>query len=180
MVSPRRQPRPRRSAAQSWRPVRGGPKRAAAEALKRYHLAAHQGVARAALQRRRGDRNNDAFCCGARVRSWPETEARRCPRFGRDRVESRQNSDIVRRPSLTQCMVRPCVARVFVELAVSGLASMYPAFGWSGYSWPPWISARVRSHYATGLDRASWVTSVRMRREDRTSISSHPLADLGR
>jgi hypothetical protein len=27
--------------------------------------------------------------------------------------------------------------------------------------------------------RAIWVTSVRMRREDRTSISSHPLADLG-
>jgi hypothetical protein len=26
---------------------------------------------------------------------------------------------------------------------------------------------------------AIWVTSVRMRREDRTSISSHPLADLG-
>src|SRR5262249_27491588 len=26
---------------------------------------------------------------------------------------------------------------------------------------------------------ASWVTSVRMRREDRSSISSHPLADLG-
>src|SRR5437762_6313539 len=28
-------------------------------------------------------------------------------------------------------MVRPCVARGFVELAVSGLASMYPAFDWS-------------------------------------------------
>ena len=27
--------------------------------------------------------------------------------------------------------------------------------------------------------RTIWVTSVRMRREDRTSISSHPLADLG-
>src|SRR5215471_10389615 len=26
---------------------------------------------------------------------------------------------------------------------------------------------------------AIWVTSVRMRREDRSSISSHPLADLG-
>src|SRR5713226_3783690 len=26
---------------------------------------------------------------------------------------------------------------------------------------------------------ASWVTSVRMRREDRSSISSYPLADLG-
>ena len=35
------------------------------------------------------------------------------------------------RPYMTQCMVRPCVARVFVDLAVSGLASMYPAFDWS-------------------------------------------------
>jgi hypothetical protein len=38
----------------------------------------------------------------------------------------------------------------------------------------------VRSHYRTGLKRAIWVTSVRMRREDRSSISFHPLADLGR
>src|SRR5258708_16988455 len=29
-------------------------------------------------------------------------------------------------------MVRPCVASGFAELAVSGLASMYPAFDWSG------------------------------------------------
>jgi hypothetical protein len=35
----------------------------------------------------------------------------------------------------------------FIELAVSGLASMYPAFGWSWIgSWPSWISARVRAH----------------------------------
>ena len=34
----------------------------------------------------------------------------------------------------------------FVELAVSGLASMYPASDWSACSWPSWISARVRSH----------------------------------
>jgi hypothetical protein len=80
---------------------------------------------------------------------------------------------------LTQCMVRPCVASGFAELAVSGLASMYPAFDWSICSGPSWISARVRSHYRTGLDWTIWVTSVRMRREDRTSISSHPLADLG-
>ena len=76
-------------------------------------------------------------------------------------------------------MVRPCVARRFGELGVSGLASMYPAFDWSICSGPSWISARVRSHYRTGLDRAIWVTSVRTRSEDRTSISSHPLADLG-
>ena len=76
-------------------------------------------------------------------------------------------------------MVRPRVASGFAELAVSGLASMYPAFDWSICSGPSWISARVRSHYRTGLDRAIWVTSVRTRSEDRTSISSHPLADLG-
>jgi hypothetical protein len=34
----------------------------------------------------------------------------------------------------------------FDELAVSGHASMYPAFDWSAYSWPSWISARVRPH----------------------------------
>ena len=68
----------------------------------------------------------------------------------------------------------------FVDLVVSGLASMYPASDWGMLcSGPSWISARVRSHYRTGLDRAIWVTSVRTRSEDRTSISSHPLADLG-
>ena len=65
------------------------------------------------------------------------------------------------------------------SLAVSGLASMYSAFDWSICSGPSWISARMRSHYRTGLDWTIWVTSVRMRREDRSSISSHPLADLG-
>jgi len=37
-----------------------------------------------------------------------------------------------------------------------------------------------RKHIDTNVvNRAIWVTSVRTRREDRTSISSHPLADLG-
>src|SRR5258708_4310219 len=40
------------------------------------------------------------------------------------------------------------------------------------------ISARATS-LADRPRRAIWVTSVRMRREDRASISSHPLADLG-
>jgi hypothetical protein len=35
----------------------------------------------------------------------------------------------------------------FAELAVSGLASMYPACDWSVFcSGPSWISARLRSH----------------------------------
>jgi hypothetical protein len=41
------------------------------------------------------------------------------------------------------------------------------------------ISARAIS-LAERPQRAIRVTSVRTRREDRTSISSHPLADLGR
>jgi hypothetical protein len=36
-------------------------------------------------------------------------------------------------------------------------------------SGPPWISARVRSHYRLGLNRAIRVSRVRMRREDRSS-----------
>jgi hypothetical protein len=40
------------------------------------------------------------------------------------------------------------------------------------------ISARATS-LTDRPQRAIWVTSVRTRREDRTSISSHPLADLG-
>src|SRR6266404_6783362 len=84
------------------------------------------------------------------------------------------------KPTLvTQCMVRPRVARRFRRIGGGGLASMYPAFDWSICSGPSWISARVRSHYRTGLDWTIWVTSVRTRSEDRSSISSHPLADLG-
>ena len=40
----------------------------------------------------------------------------------------------------------------FVELAVSGLASMYPAFGWNSLcSGPAWKSACLRSHWQTDL-----------------------------
>jgi hypothetical protein len=41
----------------------------------------------------------------------------------------------------------------FVELAVSGLASMYPGSDWSVLRFrPSWVSARVRSHSRTGLN----------------------------
>ena len=80
-----------------------------------------------------------------------------------------------------QCMVRPCVAREFRRSG--GFAVLHqcirPLIGAVCAPGPSWISARVRSHYRTGLKRAIWVTRVRMRREDRSSISSHPLADLG-
>src|SRR5262249_10535147 len=79
---------------------------------------------------------------------------------------------------MTQCMVRPCVARGFRREGDSGLASMYPAFDWS--------IAPGHHGYQHACDlisgkalRAILVTSIRMRREDRTSISSHSLADLG-
>src|SRR5256885_10877553 len=78
-------------------------------------------------------------------------------------------------------MVRPCVARGFRRFG--GFAVLHqcirPLIGARLCSRPSWISARVRSHYRTDLERAIWVTSVRTRREDRSSISSHPLADLG-
>src|ERR1019366_429866 len=102
---------------------------------------------------------------------------RRCPLFGVDR---KWRLGAVRTGFDPNVWSGRALQVDFAELAVSGLASMYPAFDWSICSGPSWISARVRSHYRTGLDWAIWVTSVRMRREDRTSISSHPLADLGR
>jgi hypothetical protein len=69
---------------------------------------------------------------------------------------------------MTQCMVRPCVARGFYRSGGFGLASMYPASDWSVLCSRP------------GLEWAIWVTRVRTRRDDRSSISFHPLADLGR
>jgi hypothetical protein len=78
-------------------------------------------------------------------------------------------------------MVRPCVARELVELVVDGLASMYPAFD---VEFDRLLAIMENSAPASSLadrpQRAIRVTRVRRRREDRTSISSHPLADLGR
>ena len=76
-------------------------------------------------------------------------------------------------------LVRPCVARDFDELVASGLASMYPAFDWSAGSGPSWISARVRSHYRTGLNRPNGSPVFACAGKTEPSISSHPLADLG-
>jgi hypothetical protein len=50
-------------------------------------------------------------------------------------------------PARMTLMYGPAVrCKRFVDLVVSGLASMYPAFDWSICSGPSWISARVRSH----------------------------------
>src|SRR5215475_7763881 len=60
-----------------------------------------------------------------------------------------------------------------------GLALLYPASDWSVCSGPSWISARMRSDSRTSLERASWVTSARTRREDRSLHLVYPLAGLG-
>ena len=65
-------------------------------------------------------------------------------------------------------MVRPCGARRFRRVRLSGLALMYPASHWSVCSGPSWIISAHATSFWTSLERASWVTSVRMRREDRT------------
>jgi hypothetical protein len=68
---------------------------------------------------------------------------------------------------------------VFVELAVSGPASMYPAFDWSVVLRATMDISAPAISLADRPQRAIRVTSVRMPRKDRSSISSRPLADLG-
>jgi hypothetical protein len=100
--------------------------------------------------------------------------------FGRNQGINRRDAGRAEPSRLTHCMVRPCGARRFWRVAVSGLASMYQTSVWSMVLRAIMdISARASS-LAEKPQRAKWVTSVRMRREDRTSISSRPLADLGR
>lgn len=68
---------------------------------------------------------------------------------------------------------------VFVELAVAVLHQcIRPLIGANALLAIMDISARAIS-LADRPHRAIRVTSVRTRREDRSSISSHPLADLG-
>ena len=87
----------------------------------------------------------------------------------------------VLQPYLTRMYGPAARCKRFRQPGRCGLASMYPASDWSVLrSGPSWISARLRSHWRTGLERANWLTRVRMRRQDRSSISFHPLADLGR
>jgi hypothetical protein len=79
-----------------------------------------------------------------------------------------------RRPGLTQCMVRPCVARGFRRVGgepscinVSGLWLELVGLRAIMEISAPAISLAVRPQ------RAIRVTSVRKRREDQSSISSH-------
>src|SRR5271154_6938252 len=76
-------------------------------------------------------------------------------------------------------MVRPCVARGFVKLASAVLHQCIRSLiGAVVLRTNMDISAAAIS-LTDRPQRAIRVTSVRMRREDRSSISSHPLADLG-
>jgi len=56
---------------------------------------------------------------------------------------------------------------------------MYPAFDWSVSLLAIMGISAPATSLAERPRRAIWVTSVRKRREDRISISSHSLADLG-
>ena len=67
----------------------------------------------------------------------------------------------------------------FVELAVGGLASMYAASGRGSLLRAIMEISAPAISLADRPPWAMWVTSARRRREDRSSISSHPLADLG-
>jgi hypothetical protein len=78
-------------------------------------------------------------------------------------------------------MVRPCVARGFQRSV--GFAVLHQCIRpLIGAVWAPGHHGYQRACVLiTGQasSGAIWVTRVRMRREDRSSISSHPLADLG-
>src|SRR6266436_3707227 len=77
-------------------------------------------------------------------------------------------------------MVRPCVARGFhrsvgfavLHQCIRPLIGACCAPGHHGYQ-------RACGLISCQASRAIWVTRVRKRREDRSSISFHPLADLG-
>src|SRR5215469_4025665 len=81
---------------------------------------------------------------------------------------------------LTRCMVRPCVARGFRR--VGGGRSCINVSG----LWLELVGLRAAMEFSARAislpdrpQRAIRVTSVHKRREDRSSISSDPLADLG-
>jgi hypothetical protein len=76
-------------------------------------------------------------------------------------------------------LVRPCVASGFVDLVVNGLASMYPVSIWSCFAPDHHGYQRACDSLTDRPRQAIWVTSVRMRRQDRSFISTYPLADLG-
>ena len=78
------------------------------------------------------------FDAPAILRKWPSRNNQRCTEgTGLDDGKNVANDPNVWSGRALQ--------EVFVDLVVSGLASMYPAFDWSICSGPSWISARLRS-----------------------------------
>src|SRR5215469_7001451 len=95
------------------------------------------------------------------------------------RGETGHCGNIVVGPNLTHLYGPAVRCKRFRRSWRCGLALLYPASDWSVCSGPSWISARMRSDSRTSLERASWVTSVRTRREDRSLHLVYPLAGLG-
>src|SRR5262245_55380622 len=90
---------------------------------------------------------------------------------GSFRRDNGHATDIGRRQNLTHCMVRPCGARGFHDPADAVLHQcIRPLIGAFVLRAIMGISARAIS-LADRPQWAMWVTSVRMRREDRSSIS---------
>src|ERR1700738_1732791 len=82
-------------------------------------------------------------CCHRARFSWLTADGQGCARKGwgtgrRPKVrlsgETGSGWPTLKTALLTQCMVRPCVARGFRRAIVSGLASMYPVSDWSCFA----------------------------------------------
>src|SRR5215475_11037680 len=82
---------------------------------------------------------------------------------------------------MTQCMVRPRVARGFVKLADCGLASMYPASAWSVCCAPGHHGYQRAFELISGRASNGPFGSPVFACAGKTDppSSSHPLADLG-
>src|SRR5450755_4192623 len=77
---------------------------------------------------------------------------------------------------LIQCMVRPGVASGFAKLAVSGLASMYPASDWSVLCWPRLGHLGHQCSHAPGRPNLHLVSSSRRPRLETVDKVTSSLA----
>ena len=83
-------------------------------------------------------------------------------------------------PALLTRMYGPAVrCKRVSSIGRCGLASMYPVSDWSAYRLPTWISARASSLADRPQAGRLGHSRARTQWEDRSSISSHSLADLG-
>ena len=96
---------------------------------------------------------------------------------GNSRPYRESDQPRVKTALLTQCMVRPGVASGFAKLAVSGLASMYPASDWSVLCWPRLGHLGHQCSHAPGRPNLHLVSSSRRPRletVDRVTSSLAP------